>query len=453
MSEAPGGRCFERCAGAWLLLLVATGRMLGAEAIAQEGDEAALALADRTRAEAAAPRTCIEYSEVAAIETTESDGAAPSTGGRGSFAIRCDAALGPEWRAVVSDRFDDFFASGASNQPVNTLKEAYLSFRGSTELFDFGRINVRQGVGYAYNPTDYFRADALRAVISIDPDTLRDERLGTLMARSQTLWSSGSLTAVFAPRVSAQPNDSPLNPDFGATNDRSRWLVVLSQRVATDFQPQLLVTGAQHSSPQVGLDLTHLLNSATVAYLEYSGGRSPSNLALSEYEPSVSGPAVLGLPVSEPAISEPSISTQTAFRPRLSTGLAYTTPYKLSVTLEYEYDAAAPGSTGWRVLRTGPIPPYVQYRDYAALQGELATRQNLFVYAHWDDVLINRLGLTAFVRYDPYDHSRVTWAEARYHWEHLGWAIQWQRNAGDATSDEAPWPVRQSWLALIDYYF
>ena len=413
---------------AWLLLVVA-----GGSALAQESDEAALALADRTKEEAATPRMCIDYAEAAATETTYSDGAAPSTGGRSSFAIRCDGALAPQWRAVLSDRFDDFFAGGASNQPVNTLKEAYLSFRGGTELFDLGRINVRQGVGFAYNPTDYFRADAIRALISIDPDTLRDERLGTLMARSQTLWSSGSLTAIFAPRVSAQPNDSALNPDFGATNGRSRWLVILSQRVAEDFQPQLLLTGSEHASPQAGLDLTYLLNRATVAYLEYSGGRSSSNLALSGY----------GSPVSD----------ERAFRSRLSTGLTYTTSYKLSLTLEYEYDGAAPFGGEWQALRRGPIAPYVQYREYAGMQGELATGQNVFFYAHWDDVLIDRLGLTAFVRYDPYDQSRVGWTEARYHWEHLGFAVQWQRNAGDATSDQAPWPLRQSWLALIDYYF
>jgi len=70
-----------------------------------------------------------------------------------------------------------------------------------------------------------------------------------------------------------------------------------------------------------------------------------------------------------------------------------------------------------------------------------------------DDVGIPHLDLTAFVRFDPYDHSRVTWAEARYHWRHAGLALQWQRRAGDATSDFAPWPVRQSGLALVDYYF
>jgi hypothetical protein len=413
---------------AWMLLVLA----VGGPALAQESDEAALALADRPQAEAAAPHTCVEYAEGAAIDTTYSDGAPSASGGRASFAIRCDAALDNEWRAVVSDRFDDFFARGESAQALNTLKEAYLSFRGGAEIVDFGRINVREGVGFAYNPTDYFRADAVRALISIDPNTLRDERMGTLMARSQTLWSSGSLTAILAPKVDASPNDSTLNPDFGATNDRSRWLLVASQRLSQELQPQLLLTAAEHQSPQAGIDLTYLVSQAMVAYVEWSGGRSPSNLYASGY---------------------PALPVDTAFRSRLSTGLTYTTASELSVTLEYEYNGAAPDALGWSAVRTGPIPPYVQYRLYAGAQGELAARQNWFGYAHWDDVGITHLGLTTLVRFDPYDHSRVTWSEARYQGAHAGIAVQWQLNAGSATSDFAPRPIRQTWLALIDYYF
>jgi len=342
--------------------------------------------------------------------------------------------LASNWRGVLSDRLDQFWARGVSARAVNTLKEAYLSFRhGGAFLVDVGRVNVREGVALAYNPTDYFRADAVRALISIDPQTLRDERMGALMGRFQTLWSSGSLTGIFAPQVQARPNESTFNPDFGATNGRSRWLFIWSQRLARELQPQISLTGAEHESPRAGVDLTYLVNRATVAYLEWSGGRSASNVRSSGYYP----------PSSE----------DRAFRSRLSAGFTYTTPAKLSLTFEYEFDGAAPGRKEWTVLRGGAIPPYVRYRQYAAAQGELATRQNLFAYAQRDDVGIDRLGLTAFMRFDPYDHSRVLWAEARYHWQHAGIALQWQRNSGDATSDLAPWPLRQSWLALIDYYF
>src|SRR6185437_1043305 len=207
----------------WLLPILAVCRVAVAQ---QDDDAAALALADRTPTEADTPRACVEYAEAALTETTYSNAAPSSAGGRAAVNIRCDGALGERWRAVFSDRLDYFWAQWDSAQAINTLKEAYVSFRdGGTELFDLGRINVREGVGFAYNPTDYFRAGAVRAIVSIDPNTLRDERLGTLMVRSQTLWSSGSLTAMYAPRVSAQPNDSSLSPDVGATNSRSRWML------------------------------------------------------------------------------------------------------------------------------------------------------------------------------------------------------------------------------------
>jgi hypothetical protein len=399
----------------------------------QDSDAAALALADTTTTEPTQRRTCIEYAETAASDTTYASNHPSSPGGRVSLNVRCDGAFANGWRGVFSDRFDDFFARGASAQSVNTLKEAYVSYQhDGTFLADLGRINVREGVALAYNPTDYFRANATRALISIDPGTLRDERMGTLMSRFQTLWSSGSLTGIFAPRVSAPPNDSTFNPDLGATNSANRWLLIWSQRLAADFQPQLSLTGTEHQSPQAGLNLTHLLNPATVAYLEWSGGRSTTNAFRSTYGPP--------------------IPNDTAFHSRSSAGMTYTTSYKLSLTLEYEYDTAAPDEREWTLLRTGPIPPYIRYREYAAAQAEPATRQNLFAYAHWDDLGIDRLGLTTFIRFDPYDHSRLNWTEARYHWQHIDIALQWQHNTGAPTSDLAQWPERQSWLALIDYY-
>lgn len=413
-----------------LLLTLATGPTLAQESA---GDEAALALADNTKTEPTAQRTCIEYAELAAIDTTYSNSSPSNPGGRASFNLRCDGTFANHWRGVLADRFDEFFARDASARAVNTLKEAYLSYQpNGSLLLDAGRINVREGVALAYNPTDYFRSNAVRARISIDPGTLRDERMGTLMTRLQTLWPSGSLTAIVAPHVDAAPNDSTFNPDFGATNMNARWLVILSQRLAADLQPQLSLSGTEHQSPQAGLNLTRLLNSATVAYLEWSGGRSATNLFQSAYSPAT--------------------PSDTAFHSRLGTGLTYTTSYKLSVTLEYQYDQAAPDNPEWARLRAGSIPSYVRYREYAAAQGELATRQNLFGYAHWDDVLTDRLGLTTLVRFDPYDRSHLTWTEARYHWQHIDIALQWQHNAGAATSDLAQWPERQSWLALIDYY-
>jgi hypothetical protein len=40
---------------------------------------------------------------------------------------------------------------------VNSLREAYLSWQpeGGNMVMEFGRINLRYGPGYGYNPTDF----------------------------------------------------------------------------------------------------------------------------------------------------------------------------------------------------------------------------------------------------------------------------------------------------------
>src|SRR6266436_5046709 len=137
------------------LLVVVTCGFAQAQEIRQSAlhdDDAALALADSTRTEASARRACIEYAEAAGFDTTYSDATPASPGGRASFSFRCDAALASGWRGVVSDRFDEIAARGSAAQAVNTLKEAYVSFRaGSGVLVDVGRVNVREGVAFAYN--------------------------------------------------------------------------------------------------------------------------------------------------------------------------------------------------------------------------------------------------------------------------------------------------------------
>ncbi len=414
-------------AGILLLLLWASAAFAG------NGDEAALALADKTTAEPSAAHACNALVEAAANETMWSDGVAPTAGGRLSLDFRCAHELGGSVSARLSNRVDEIVEHGSPGQIVDTLKEAYLSWQyAPNALVDVGRINVREGVAVGYNPTDYFRADSLRTIISLDPDSLREERLGSVMARSQFLWNGGSLMAIYSPGFHARPSDSSFNPDFGATNPEDRWLIALSETLAPGLAPQWSIFGTAHESPQAGLDLTYLLGKATIAYVEWSGGSSQSDLARA------------GVPGGEAA---------SAFHQRASVGLTYTTASNLSLTLEYEFDGAAPDATEWEALRSGPIAEYGRFRKFAGAQQELTTRANLFGYLRWENALIRQLDLTAFTRFDIADRSRVTWAEVRYHWPQVDLAVQWQRDDGTVLSDLAAGPQRQVWLALVDAYF
>jgi hypothetical protein len=352
-----------------------------------------------------------------------------------SLDARFDEMFAPGWRGIVAERIDGSWAEGlASGQPANeavgTLKEAYLSWQPQANLLvDAGRINARQGVALGYNPTDFFRADAVRSLISPDPNSLRDNRLGTVMLRGEELWDSGALTVSYAPRLTAHTSSAALDPDLGATNSQGRWMLSLSEQLAPGFTPQWLVFGRDGCSPQVGVNLTAGMGSATVAYVEVSGGRSTSLLG-----------QALQLAGGE------------TFRSRAAAGVTYSTTYKLSLTLEYEYNGAGSGQQQWSDLRAGDGPLYGRYREYALSQQDLATRSAGFIYASWQDLMFKHLDLSAFVREDLLDHSRMEWLEFRRHWNAVDVALRWQDVQGNTTSDLGASPQRQTWQLLLDYY-
>lgn len=360
-----------------------------------------------------------------------------------SLDLQFDQRFAPGWRAVFSDRLD-LNRQQQTNQAtlahdVNTIRDAYLSWQPQPQqLLDLGRINVPYGVANAYNPTDFFRGNALRSVVSVDPASLKKNRMGSVMLRGQQLWDSGSVTALYSPKLDQQPNSASFNPDLGATNQQDRWLIAISQKllggILGEITPQWLLHGGARQSPQLGINLTTLLNDATVGYLEYSGGRSRSMLSQ----------ALQG-------------KDDSAFRNRLATGLTYTTGSKLSLTLEYEYNGSALDQQGWDALRDGirhgAALAYLEYRQWQQTQQELATKQEVFLYASWPDALLQHLDLSAMQKLNLADRSSLSWLEARYHLQQADLALQWQRNSGDPSSAYGAALQRHNWQALLRIYF
>jgi hypothetical protein len=380
-------------------------------ALAQD-DQAALDLADNAPPSAQAQVHDWRLTVEGAFErSSEEPGGTPSrNAGRLSLDLHYDPTLATGLHAVLADRLDVNQQSPYGTTEVNTLKEAYLSWQVSQEqILDLGRINVRNGVALAYNPTDYFKDGAIRQVDSIDPSSLRENRLGSEMLRAQSLWSGGSVTALVSPRLQETPSEGPFSVDLGATNSSNRWLVALSQRLAQDLAPQLLVEGEEHHSPQVGLNLTHLLGQATVAYVEVSTGRSQ--------------------PLTAQALGENAASTQVT---RLAGGLSYTTPGNLFLTLEYERNEAALTDSQWAQLAEQSLPAFERALAQVASSQDLPDRQAMLALAQWTNAGVRHLDLSGFMRVDLADHSRLGWLEARYHWQRMDVALQWQVAAGAA---------------------
>jgi hypothetical protein len=395
-----------------------------------EPDLSALDLADKAPTQVVSARDWHLSSEFAAGSSVLRGSGERVNSQRVSLDLQVDKSLGQGWRGLFSDQLDlRRELQPGERASINTVKEAYLSWADEGLAADIGRVNARYGVALGYNPTDYFRIGANRSIVAIDPVSLKTRRQGSVMLRGQRLWDSGSLTALFSPKLNREPHEGAFDLDFNATNSENRWLVAFSQK-AGNFNPQVLLSKTGAESPQVGLNLTTVVGQGGVAYFEWSGGRSRSQLA-----------QALSLPQDE------------TFHSRVASGLTYTALNKLSLTLEYQYNGAAleKGASDMLVQRN-PLQLFA-YRQWVQNRLELVNKQSWFAYASWQDALMNQLDLNAMMRQNTDDNSRLAWVEARYHWKRTDLAVQWQQHQGAPRSEFGALPQKDALQVLVRYFF
>ena len=150
---------------------------------------------------------------------------------RPSIDFTWDGRPAPQWRAVLSDRLDNFHpASSGERSTLNSLREAYVGWQDeeARNAVDVGRVNARYGPAYGFNPTDFLRDGSVRSVSSADPLAQRENRLGTAMVRLQRLWGGGSMSLAVAPKLSDAPSRESFSADWGATNHADRVLAAWS---------------------------------------------------------------------------------------------------------------------------------------------------------------------------------------------------------------------------------
>jgi len=418
------------------LVLCAALIFLNGLALAQEdSDMDALQLADQIATPAAAPSNWRLFGElsVGGVVLRSTDSFQPDQ--RASFDLRYDNTFAPGWRAVFSDRLDyDNPAQAPFDNTINTLRESYLSWQpDSAMLFDLGRINERNGVALGYNPTDYFKTNAVRSVVSVDPNSLKENRQGSVMLKAQQLADAGSATLLFSPKLANTVSYADFNPDLAATNNVNRWLLSVSPKLSEDLNPKLLVFKADQTPVQFGLNLTSLISDAAVVYVEWSGGRSLSQLSQAQQ--------ILKLP----------FANDTAFRNRLASGLTYTTDNKISLTAEVEYNGAGLDQQQWQALGSSRF--YGLYRYWLQSIQESPTKRSAFLYGSWQDALINHLDLAAMEKCNLADHSRLSWLEARYHLSHSEFALQWQLDSGSRGSEFGAARQTQTWALVGRVYY
>jgi len=321
--------------------------------------------------------------------------------------------LAPDLTFTASDRLSVSFANGIGfpNESVrNDIREAYLTYEAAPQTYlEAGRINVRYGVAYGYNPTDFFRARTSVAQSSADPSAQRLNRLGTVMIRGQHFFDGGAVELLYAPKlhspVAMGTLAGPFDPKIDQTNGSDRALAAFSFELE-QLSPQLLVY-YEGGRTKFGLNLSRPIGAQVIAYASWSGGMAPNTAV----DAITFGKRTRMLPPTAPVLPPTSLSRD--FKNDLSAGATWTGEDKVTVTAEYNFRQAGFSQDDWHNWFANGVNPSLSslmwfVRGYSSDLQQPMSRHQAFVRADWAEPFhIEHADVNAFVMTNLADGSSI----------------------------------------------
>ncbi len=367
--------------------------------------------------------------------------------------------------ATLSDRFNVTEENGVdvpSQQLIrNDFREGYVTWEPLARTYlEAGRVNLRDGIALGFNPTDFFKTRTLLDQASLDPSVIREDRLGTLMLRGQSIWSGGSVSVAFAPKLYAPAPITlgvpyGLGPKFDHTNGANRILGSVNFETA-GLSPQVLLYH-EGSETLIGMNLSRSIGQSIIAYAEWAGGNQPSLIAQSV----AYGVRTGTLPADTPLL--PPADAADAFRSDLALGASWSSASKVTFNIEYHYHQAGLSrqeERDWFTIGTAqrnllPVIGELWYiRAFANDQQQPWVQQQLFLRLDWADAMIPHLELAAFAFVNLYDGSSLSQLSANYYlsdaWSLGAYA---SANVGGARSERGSYPQVAGLIIQVLRYF
>lgn len=367
---------------------------------------------------------------------------------------------GQSLKVLYSARLDYTTGDPGRDSFSYDLRELFLSWSLDAQrrwFIDFGRINVRNGVAYAFNPTDFFRTQSVVDETSQDPSVRRENRLGTLMLRGQYFLGGVALTAIYAPRLYEQPLalttvPSGSDPQLRRTNADNRAELSASVDFGHDLSPQAVLF---HSNDAwaYGVNMARGFGTQTTAYVEWSATRRSSL---------VTQAMQYGVRTGTFGDPTPPIPTDTReyLDHDLAAGVSYTTRSNVNFIVEYDLHQAGLSKTDWRhwfAAGTAGNPllngELWYLRDYAAVQQEPISRQSVFLRVAKDNWLSPNLSASALALIDLTGTSGLGQAEVSYRVStRLQLELMLQTALGSRRSDFGSLPVASAYFFSVRFY-
>ncbi len=353
-----------------------------------------------------------------------------------SLDVKTEIIFSPNLSFIMADRLHYLLEENqeeSGGRVQNDLKEVYFTGNSYSFLYlDIGRVNFKNGVAVGFNPTDYFKKNAVSYRISEDPNLLRENRLGVVMARAQGIWEKGSVTLAFAPEINQDPDTWWIDADsyglrLDKTNNSNRFLSKITLNAFPDFNPEFLCFYDSDRS-NFGTNLTKDIGDAAIIYLEWSGSSRPDIFAQSLTEAQESGK----IPPNTPWVIDS--GRESHFRNQLAIGFSYTEKVNRTTFVEYHFNEAGFSQEDWdnwfsagkeagtllqnpatEALGTGMLGQLWTTRKWSQEAQEPLSRHSIFIRTFWEDALVHSLDLTGITRISLLDGSFFAQPMAEYH--------------------------------------
>ena len=361
---------------------------------------------------------------------------------------------------VLGDRADLVFEDGApltsSRTFRNELRELYVGWEPFARTYlEAGRINIRNGAALGYNPTDFFRPRTIVGQASLDPSVLGRNRLGTAMIRAQTIWTGGSASLVYAPRLyspSAIPGDAiGIDPRLDATNAAHRALAEASFNLG-DVSAQGLVY-LEEGRSRLGMNLTFPIGQSVIAYAEWAGGPEKNLItrALEYGRATGTLPAEAGPPIPTDSSSD--------FANDVAVGGSWTIATRLTLNLEYHFHQSGLSRGDWdHWFDAGQASPQLAgelwyLRGYANAELEPAAMHQIFLRLAWPKAIGDHIEIDGIAFVSLLDGSVLSQTTASYYLSDA-WtaALTLGGNFGSARSERGSLPQSLSGIFELVRY-
>ena len=412
------------------LSLAGLGTTAHAQTQSNADEDAALGLEIATPAAEApqGPRAWSLTSEVGAIATQGRDGWANEGATRASVALRGNYQPTEATSVRYSARLDAFDTHvnsfAADHDRTASLLELYVTHAINRDFsVQAGRINVREGNAYSFNPTDYYRANSVKLFVNPSPLVIRESRQGTFSLRGLWLQPQGALSVLYSPKLGNPGPSDAWGLDSALTNPNHSLLVTWSRTLSEKTNVKLLGLKASDQQWQLGLSGSTLVGNALTLHAEASHGREVG------------------------AASAPSgrVANQWALGGTLTTG-------QWSWTLEQAYNGqAVTDATFSQWMISQPEAAYTYLSSAERLQSQNA-RRNWLLYLSRPDFIWPRVELRGFVRLNPHDHGRMAWLELRRKFVRFDLGYQFTATQGRATSMYGITPAKRLHQVVLTHH-